>query len=162
MSSQSSKQTSRRYVADIQNGQARKLHRLATVRRQQGLNVSTLARRWDQRISVVRAEEDETSDLTLSQLYRWQQILEVPVADLLMDDDAPLSFPVMRRTQLLRLMKTAVTIGQKARSAPIRRLAKRMMNQLTDIMPELANVGPWDDEVISTGPETHTVARGVH
>jgi len=161
MSSQSSKPTSGRYVDHRQNGNGRQLHRLATVRKQQGINLRTLARHWDQRVSVIRAEEDETSDLTLTQLYRWQQMLEVPVADLLVDDDAPLSLPVMQRAQLLRLMKTAVTIRQKARSAQIRRLVRRMMDQLTDVMPELARVGPWDDEIITNDLETHTVAQSI-
>jgi hypothetical protein len=40
-------------------------------------------------------------------------------------------------------MKTAVTILQRSRQPGIRRMAEVLVNQLTEMMPELKGVGPW-------------------
>ena len=54
------------------------LHRLAAVRQQQGISRRTIARRLNIDLAAVRAQEDETTDISLSQLYEWQKVLEVP------------------------------------------------------------------------------------
>jgi transcriptional regulator with XRE-family HTH domain len=123
--------------------QQRPLHRLATVRRRQDVSLRNVARRLRLDMGAVRAQEEETADLTLTQLYAWQQVLEVPVAELLVDCDGPLSPPVMERARMVKLMKTAAAIMEKAQSRPIERLAQMMMDQLLEIMPELKDVGPW-------------------
>jgi hypothetical protein len=110
----------------------------------------------DAELSEVRRMERESTDMTLSQLYKWQQILEVPVAELLVDLDQPLSPPVLRRAQLVRLMKTATTLDKKARSPSVQRLVQMLMGQLVEIMPELEHIGPWqsdEDDVGSSGRE---------
>jgi hypothetical protein len=81
--------------------------------------------------------------MTLSMLYRWQQALEVPVAELLSEGDQPLSTAVKERSQLLKVMKTAVTILERSRQPGIRRMAENLIGQLTEMMPELEGVGPW-------------------
>ena len=121
----------------------RPLHRLAEVRRQQGVTRRTVARRLDTDVHHVKREERETSDLSLSQLYRWQQVLDVPVSELLVESDDPLSTPVMKRAQLVRLMKTAAAILERSQQAGIQRMAQVLVDQLIDIMPELAEVRPW-------------------
>ena len=85
---------------------------------------------------MARSQEDPSADLFLSVLYRWQRALEVPVANLLVDLDAPLSTPVLKRAQLLKLAKSAVTILERAESKQIGRLAQRMIDQLIELMPE--------------------------
>ena len=121
----------------------RSLHRLATVRRQQGISVRNLARRLGCDIATVRAQEGETTDISLSALYAWQRVLEVPVAELLVDSDAPLSPPVMQRAQMVKVMKTVAAIVEKADSPSMKRLLQMLCNQLLEIMPELADVAPW-------------------
>ena len=64
-----------------------------------------------------------TCDMPLSELYRWQQALEVPVSELLVDSDSPLSEPVLTRARLLRVMKTVRAIKESASAAPIQRFA---------------------------------------
>lgn len=96
-------------------------------------------------VSRVRELEDENNDLSLSELYKWQQILEVPVGELLIDEDQPLSAPILRRAQMIRLMKTAATLTTKSRSPQVRSLAQNLMNQLAEMMPELNNIGPWQE-----------------
>ena len=126
----------------------RPLHRLAAVRQQQGVTRRTLARRLGMDISTVKWQELSTSDLSLSKLYKWQEVLEVPVAELLVESEETLSAPVLRRAQLVRLMKTAAAILERSQQVAIRRMAQMLVEQLIEIMPELASVGPW-----------HTVGR---
>jgi len=119
------------------------LHRLAAVRRQQGVSRRTMARRLNVDVATIKQQEDETSDLNLTTLRLWQQVLEVPLVDLLVDTDEPLSGPVLKRAKMVRLMKTATAILERARQPGIRRMAQMLIEQLVDLMPELAGVSPW-------------------
>lgn len=120
------------------------LNRIREVRREQGVTIKRAAQLMRKPVEELRAEEDPTSDLTLSQVYEWQRLLEVPVADLLVEPHAPLSAPVLRRAQLLRMMKTVQAIMERSTQAAVRRLCQTMANQLIEIMPELEGVTPWN------------------
>lgn len=120
-----------------------RLHRVAEVRRQQGISRRTLARRLNTDVAKVKQQEDETSDMTLSVLYEWQRALEVPVSELLVDADEPLSGPVMKRAKMVRIMKTAAAILERSQQPGIRRMAQMLVEQLIEMMPELASVTPW-------------------
>ena len=119
------------------------LHRLAAVRRQQGLSCLTVARRLNIEIEQVQQQERESSDLPLSTVYAWQNVLGVPVAELLVEAGDSLSSPVLKRSQLVRLMKTALAISEQTKQNSIRRMVQTMVGQLVEIMPELANVSAW-------------------
>lgn len=121
----------------------RPLHRLAAVRRQQGVSRRTMARRLNTDATTIRAQEDEASDLNLSTLRAWQSALEVPLADLLVDSDDTLSSPILKRAKMVRLMKTAQAILERSRQPGIHRMAQMLVEQLTELMPELAGVSPW-------------------
>ncbi len=120
-----------------------RFHRLATVRQLEGVSRRTLARRMRVSVKQVRREENEFNDIPVSVLYRWQRALGVPLQELLLQPGEELSPPIKLRAQLLRIMKTAVTIHQRSRQASIQRLAQMLMDQLTEIMPELKGVAPW-------------------
>jgi len=122
---------------------SRALHRLAEVRRIQGLSQRTVARQLRLDMASVKQMEREDTDLPLSALYEWQKALDVPVGELLVEPDEPLSTPVMKRAQLVRLMKTAMAIKERSGQPAIQRLAEVLVNQLIEIMPELAQVTPW-------------------
>ena len=119
------------------------LQRLAEVRRQQGLSRRAVARRMNVEIDEVRRQEEESADVPLSVLYAWQKALDVPLAELLVEASDTLSSPVLERSQLVRLMKTVLAVSAQTRQESIRRMAQTMINQLIEIMPELAEVGPW-------------------
>jgi len=119
------------------------LQRLAAVRRQQGVSRSTVARRLNVALEQVRQQESESSDLPLSMLYAWQKVLEVPVAELLVEAGDALTSPVLKRAQLLRLMKTVLAISEQTKQESVRRMMQTMVGQLVQIMPELANVSAW-------------------
>lgn len=119
------------------------LHRIAEVRREQGVSIRRAAQSMNRTSEEVRAMERPTSDLTLSQLYEWQRVLDVPVADLLIEPDESLSPLVLQRARMVRLMKTAQAILERSNQPAVRRLAETMAHQLKEIMPELEGVTPW-------------------
>jgi hypothetical protein len=121
----------------------RQLHRIADVRRRQGVSVRSAARRMQTSIDQVRRQEDPTCDMLVSELLRWQQALEVPVTDLLVESEAPLSEPVLTRARLLRIMKTVKAIEETATSSSIQRFATMLEQQLIELMPELKDVSAW-------------------
>jgi transcriptional regulator with XRE-family HTH domain len=119
------------------------LHRIQEVRRLQGMSLRTAARQLGTDIRSIRAQEQSTTDLRLSDLYNWQRALEVPVSELLVDDDGPLSRPVRERGAMLKIMKTARSLVEATQSGPARRMAENLVEQLLDLMPELREVSPW-------------------
>ncbi|MFO0791446.1 MAG: hypothetical protein U0805_18455 [Pirellulales bacterium] len=121
----------------------RPLHRIADVRKRQGVSLRAAARRMHTSIDQVRRQEDPCCDLQLSDLLRWQQALEVPIGDLLVENDAPLSEPVQTRARLLRIMKTVKAIQETAASSSIQRFATMLEQQLLEVMPELKDVSAW-------------------
>jgi transcriptional regulator with XRE-family HTH domain len=121
----------------------RPLHRLAAVRKQQGISQRNIARRLGVDVATVCEQEHEAADLPLSMLYAWQKVLDVPVAELLVDSDDPLSAPVLERARLVKLMKTAAAIMEKAHSNAVKRLVTMLVEQLLEIMPELRDVSAW-------------------
>lgn len=121
----------------------RPLHRLHAVRRLQGISRRTVARRLNTDISQIKSQEKETADILLSTLYQWQDALQVPVEELLVEAGDDLSPPIMKRAQMVRLMKTALAILRRSQQTTIQRMAQTLVNQLTELMPELEGVGPW-------------------
>lgn len=119
------------------------LQRLAAVRRKQGLSRRTVARRLNIEIEQVGQQENESSDLPLSMVYAWQKVLEVPVAELLVEAGNTLTAPVLKQSELVRLMKLALAISEQTKQESIRRMVEMMVGQLVEIMPELANVSEW-------------------
>jgi hypothetical protein len=90
-------------------------------------------------------QEQETTDLRISDLHKWQVALDVPIGELLVEPDSSLSPPILDRARLLRLMKTVRAILDRSQSASIRRMAQTAADQLIEIMPELEDVGPWHE-----------------
>jgi len=91
----------------------------------------------------VRRQEDPLCDMPLSDLYRWQEALEVPVVDLLVDSNTPLSEPVLTRARLLRIMKTVRAMKESANTVAIHRFTTMLEQQLIELMPELSDVTAW-------------------
>ena len=127
----------------ITNSAQRPLHRIAETRRRQGISARSAARRMHTSVDQVRRQENPYCDMSLSDLYRWQKALDVPVADLLVDSDAPLSEPVLTRARLLRVMKTVRAIKEKTNCVSIQRMSTMLEQQLEELMPELKDVAAW-------------------
>jgi transcriptional regulator with XRE-family HTH domain len=123
--------------------QPRRLHQLGAARRRQGLSVRCVAQRLGRTVGEVRAQEDEHADLSISELLRWQAALDVPIEELLCEPQDSLSPRVLTRARLLRIMKTAMAIRRQSRSEAERRLARLLVEQLLEMMPELKEVAGW-------------------
>jgi hypothetical protein len=91
----------------------------------------------------VRREENPSFDMPLSELYQWQQALEVPIGELLVDCDATLSSNVLNRARLLRVMKTVRSIQETTKCISVERLSAMLEQQLVELMPELKDVAAW-------------------
>ena len=116
---------------------------LEMARLRQGLSQRCVAKRMGITVAEVRAQECAAHDLRLSELYRWQAALEVPLNELLSEPEDTLAPEVLDRARMLRAMKTARAVLTKARSAEQKRLAQNLVDQLTDVMPELKAVPAW-------------------
>jgi len=125
------------------------LHRIGIAREQQGLSLRTVARRMRKSIAEVKDQEQSSSDLHLSTLYLWCEVLNVPIEELLVEPKESFSTPVLKRTQMIKLIKMAMTIGAAAESDAVRRLADTMVELLIEIMPELQHI---KSTLGSTGP----------
>ncbi len=121
----------------------RTLHRLAKVRRLQGISRRTLAKHMNVDVAEIRRQEEETSDLLLSVLYEWQKVLDVPIAELLVETEDALSQPLLRRAQLVRLMKTALALVEQADNDGTRRMCQMLVDELIRVMPDLQGISAW-------------------
>lgn len=119
------------------------LQQVGDARRRQGLSVRCIAQRLSMTIGEVRAKEDPHADMSLSELYKWQSVLDVPLEELLADPQDSLSSRVLQRARMLRVMKTARALRAQARTESEHRLAKLLISQLIEIMPELKEVAAW-------------------
>lgn len=119
------------------------LHRIAEVRQRQRVTLRNVARRLGLPLPLVRRQEQADCDLRLSDLLRWQEVLEVPIAELLVEGDGQLSGPVLERSRMVKLMKTAAAIKERSGEPSIQRLCGMLVDQILEIMPELADVSPW-------------------
>lgn len=119
------------------------LHRLADVRRQEGLTRRVVSQRMGISPREVERQESPFTDILLSDLHRWQKALGVPLVELLCEPDCELSPPVQLKARLLLVMKTARAIQDRTRPGPLQRLAKMLVEQLAEIMPDLKETAPW-------------------
>ncbi len=122
---------------------AEPLHRIAEVRSQQGVSLRAISRRTGVDVRELKQQELPTSNLTLAELYRWQKALEVPVENLLVDNDEDLSDPIQVRAAMVKVMKTVVALREVATSPRVARLTEMLREQLVGMMPELAEIGGW-------------------
>jgi transcriptional regulator with XRE-family HTH domain len=119
------------------------LHRVRTVRLQQGVSLRSASRQLGISVSNLRMQEHEATDLHISELRKWQKVLEVPLVELVAETDEPLSRPVLERAHMIRVMKTVRAIQEQAPSPRIERLANMLVEQLAQVMPELRDVSAW-------------------
>ena len=103
-----------------------------------------MARGMMKPVSQIKEEENEYSDLRLTDLLRWQRALGVPLADLLVEPTEGLSDPIRYRARLVRVMKTAAAIADQSSDPQARILGQRLVDELVGVMPELKDVKAWE------------------
>jgi len=124
---------------------SQRLHQVRTVRINQNQSLRTLSRRSGISISKLQAMEDERADVRLSQLYQWHSLLEVPSSELLLEPSDALSSPIRERACLVRMAKTVRTLLKHCPDRASEALAKTLLAQLTEIMPDLKDVTAWNE-----------------
>ena len=102
-----------------------------------------MSRRLGITMSEVELQETETSDLHLSTLHKWSHALDVPLTELLLEPDEIFSPLLQSRAQMLHLMKMTKVILESAKQEQIQLMARMMVEQLVEVMPELRGVGAW-------------------
>ena len=118
-------------------------HKISDVRQRQGVTLRNVARRLGIEMAIIRKQEKPDSDLRISDLLRWQQVLDVPLAELLEDGEDQLSGPVLVRSRMVKLMKTAAAIREQVGDGPGSQLVSQLIGQILEMMPELADITPW-------------------
>ena len=121
------------------------MHRIREVRETEGISLSAMSRRMNRTVSELKREEQEDCDLRLSDLYRWQSALRVPLKDLLTEPDYGLTEVLRHRACLTRVVKTAKSLVRNSKTPAVRHLAETLVEQLVEIMPELKDQGAWPD-----------------
>jgi len=119
------------------------LHRLAEVMEQEGVKPRTLANRIGTTEATVIKKSAPDYDMRLSELYQWQEALNVPVVELLVEAETTLSTPIELRTRLLKLMRSVRSIQEHSRNESVQTLAMQLSEQLMQMMPELKEVSAW-------------------
>ena len=122
----------------------KRMHRIAEVRHRQGVTLRNVARRLGIEMAVVRRQEQPDCDLRLSDVMLWQEVLEVPIAELLVEAESQLSGPVLERSRMVKLMKTAAALREQTRGTSTGRIVDMLVDQILEIMPELKDVTPWN------------------
>jgi transcriptional regulator with XRE-family HTH domain len=127
----------------VQIPEGRPLHRISEVRSQQNLSLRAISRRTGIDVRDLKQQELATTDVSLKDLLRWAEALEVPISNLLVDRDSELASSVRDRAALIKIMKTVVALQEVATSPRVARLTEMLREQLLTMMPELAEVGGW-------------------
>ncbi len=139
----------------------RPLHFIAATLRKQNATLAGCARRLGLAPAEAAAQTRPDADLTLSQLYAWRDVLDVPTSELLpLENVVP--DPIRNRALLLRTMKTARQLQDLSRGTRLERVAASLVDQLIELMPELAEVPAWPSVGQSRAPrETGVATRRV-
>ena len=119
------------------------LHRIGEARRAQGISTRAAARRLGCDVAQARQEQEPDQDMPLSRLYDRQEVLQIPIAELLTPPRDELSPPVHFRSHLVRIMKTVLSLKEAEEPESAERLLETLIAQLVELMPELAEIGSW-------------------
>lgn len=127
---------------DISERRVGRRHYIAETLRNQELTLEQCARKLGVSVDEAARQSEPDSNLTLSQLFDWSEVLDVPLPELL-PFDSNTSDPIRNRALLLRVMKTARQLQRSSRNTPFEYVATTLVDQLLEIVPEFAVVEPW-------------------
>jgi len=115
------------------------LHRLAAVRRAKGIPRRVLAQRLGITVEELRLKE-ESADLSISTLSDLASKLDVPITELVVEPDECLAPTHLAQSKATHMMKVAAKLRDCSRRRSIQRLAQTFVDQLTEIIPSLAEI----------------------
>ena len=96
----------------IVSNDRKRYHRVATVRKLEGMSAARAATRLGVPTSHIERLEDEHLDLPISLLYAWHRALEVPMSELMVDTGDSTPNAIWDRAKLLKAMKTVASIRE--------------------------------------------------
>lgn len=131
-------------MSDTENTTAG-LHNLKAIRLREEVSLRSIARRMGITQTLASDQEEGRCELSLSDLYRWQRALKVPISELIATPKEALTEEIRRRACLVRLAKSANSLVKKCSNPADQRLAKQFVHQLEELMPELREVGAWPE-----------------
>ncbi|GEM_PF-4915771 len=114
-----------------------RLHRLATARHRQGITLEQLAQQMNAPVDKIAQEEDEARDLRLSALYRWGEILGLPITELVVEREDPLEQHREQVAKLQMIWRMAQSLTRQPILPPERRLIGSLIRQLDDLLTDL-------------------------
>ena len=120
-----------------------RIHRLASVRKQERVSWKSLSRRTGIPIGELKLQENEGQDLRLSTLQKWHQAFNVPIEELVVEPDDRITPSLELKAHLIKVTKTILLLLEQCEDETTKILAKRLFDELIQIMPELKEVGPW-------------------
>ena len=123
-----------------ESGDRRALHRLSAVRKLRNVSLDDAARQLELTPQETKHQEQPTTDLTLSALYRWQELLKVPVGKLLVEGEGPLGLSSAKPDTLAEILRGALLILQHTKQPGIRRMAHTLVDQLVELSPGLREI----------------------
>ena len=108
-----------------------KYHRLRTVRQQQCVSLRDIAERTGVSVHTASQEENGEIDLSLSRLFAWQQALEVPIAELLVNYQFSGENEEQRSvSKAIQLAKQAL---QRSDSPDVRAVTQAVVDELVNL-----------------------------
>ena len=132
----------KRFSTDVDQAD-QTVNRIALVRQQQDMSLRSVARHTGVDVRTLRKQEKPTANLTLTELTNWANALDVPVKDLIDVPGQGLASPIKQRAQLIRIMKSAVSIQENADCESMQAFADTLVSQLVELMPELDGIAAW-------------------
>jgi transcriptional regulator with XRE-family HTH domain len=129
--------------AGVKKRRQKQFHKISEVRQRQGVTLRNVARRLGIEMAVIRKQEQADCDLRVSDLLKWQKVLDVPLAELLEDSEDQLSGPILVRSRMVKLMKTAAALREQVGIGTSNQLVTQLIGQILEMMPELEDITPW-------------------
>jgi len=118
------------------------MHHLKEARERAGLSLRTVSRRTGISISELQKQE-ESNEVSLVDLWLWQDALDVPIGELFGEPPETLSEMNRLRTGLLRIMRSVRSLLQTDLSEAQEAYVRNIETKLRSLMPELEDVRSW-------------------
>ena len=117
-------------------------HRLREIREQTSTSLRTVSGKTGIPIRKLR-EHERTDDISVSDLIRWRDALDVPTMELFRDSPDRIEEMVKIRAGLIQLMRSVRSLLQTGLDDDQKAMAQNMDNELQRLMPELDRIRPW-------------------
>ena len=117
-------------------------HRLREIREQTGTSLRTIASKTGISIRKLR-EQERSDDISVGDLMRWRDALDVPTMELFRDSPDRIEEMVRIRAGLIQLMRSVRSIQQTELDEDQQAMAQNMESELQRLMPELDRVRAW-------------------